>query len=417
MEHGLLSSSTPFTPPTTEDDRLSWLRLIRSRKVGPATFHRLIAEHGSAQAALAALPRVAQAAGISGYEICPEGVAHAETIAARKAGMRMVCHGTPDYPAELARLADAPPLLWLRGDPSLLFAPMVALVGARNASSLGTRMAARMARALGEAGLTVVSGLARGIDAAAHEAALDRGTVAVMAGGADVIYPPENAALAQRLAGAGALVSEQPPGLVPQARHFPLRNRIISGLALGVVVVEAAEKSGSLITARNALDQGREVMAVPGHPVDARAGGGNLLIRDGCTLVRHAADVIEALGPALTAALATRGAAPSCRQDAANPGPDLPRHPPRLAPHRPDPGGLAARALATLPERPPERPATEIRRLHGEILARLGPAPLAEDQLIRDLAVPAARIAPELLTLELEGRIERRPGGLLTRLC
>jgi DNA processing protein len=413
MDYDLYSSTTPFTPPTTEDDRLSWLRLIRSRKVGPTTFHRLIAEHGSARAALDALPGVAQAAGLADYQPCPEGVAQAEMAAARKARMRMVCHGTPDYPAELARLPDAPPVLWLRGDASMLLAPMVALVGARNASSNGSRMAARMARALGDAGLIVVSGLARGIDAAAHEAALPRGTVAVMAGGADVIYPPENASLADRLAGAGALISEQPPGLVPQARHFPLRNRIISGIALGVVVVEAAEKSGSLITARNALDQGREVMAVPGHPVDARAGGCNLLIRDGCTLVRHADDVIEALGPALAAALAARTTGPAPRP--------VPHPPSALGPNSlarpvaPRPGGLASQALAAVPTSPPDRPGGEIRRLHGEILARLGPAPLAEDQLIRDLAVPAARIAPELLTLELEGRIERRPGGLLTR--
>jgi len=417
MDYDLYSSTTPFTPPTTEDDRLSWLRLIRSRKVGPTTFHRLIAEHGSARVALDALPGVARAAGLAEYQVCPEGVAQAEMAAARKARMRMICHGTPDYPAELARLPDAPPVLWLRGDASMLLAPMVSLVGARNASSNGNRMAARMARALGEAGLIVVSGLARGIDAAAHEAALPRGTVAVMAGGADVIYPPENAALADRLAGAGALISEQPPGLVPQARHFPLRNRIISGIALGVVVVEAAEKSGSLITARNALDQGREVMAVPGHPVDARAGGCNLLIRDGCTLVRHAEDVIEALGPALAAALAARTngqAAVAHPPEALRPPPPSRPSPPARQ-GAPRPGGLASQALAAIPTAPPDRPGGDIRRLHGEILARLGPAPLAEDQLIRDLAVPAARIAPELLTLELEGRIERRPGGLLTR--
>ena len=439
MENGLFASTTPFTPPTTEDDRLSWLRLIRSRKVGPATFHRLLADHGRADAALEALPAMARAAGLQDYEPCPAGVAAAEMAAARKAGMRMICWGTPEYPVELADLPDAPPVLWLRGDPSILFAPMVALVGARNASSLGRRMAARLAQDLGAAGLTVVSGLARGIDAAAHDAALPTGTVAVLAGGADVTYPPENADLLARIAGGGAVLSEQAPGLEPQARHFPLRNRIISGLALGVVVVEAAEKSGSLITARNALDQGREVMAVPGHPVDARAGGCNLLIRDGCTLVRSADDVLEALGPALTRAAQQReGRMPP----APVPAPSPPSTARRLAEAarnylargagpashhgdesaaqgargQPDaPRRLSEQALAAIPPGPPPRPRDESRRLHAVILDRLGPAPLAEDQLIRDLALPAARVAPELLALELEGRIERRPGGLLTR--
>jgi DNA processing protein len=426
MEHGLFSSTTPFTPPTTEDDRLSWLRLIRSRKVGPATFHRLIAEYGSAGAALAALPAMARSAGIDSYEPCPEGVALAEMAAARKARMRLLCWGAPDYPLELADMPDAPPVLWCRGDPSMLFAPMVAMVGARNASSNGQRMAARLARELGAAGLTVVSGLARGIDASAHEAALPTGTVAVMAGGADVIYPPENAQLLDRIAGAGAVLSEHPPGLEPQARHFPLRNRIISGLALGVVVVEAAEKSGSLITARNALDQGREVMAVPGHPVDARAGGCNLLIRDGCTLVRSADDVLEAVGPALARAQAVRGhRQPPDRTAPTGPGTArklaeaardfLRRQAGPVASPAPAGRSLSAQALAAIPPGPPPRPQDETRGLHARILARLSPAPLAEDQLIRDLALTASVVAPELLALELDGRIERRPGGLLTR--
>lgn len=411
MDQDLFSSTTPFTPPTTEGDRLSWLRLIRSRKVGPATFHRLMAEHGSALAALDSLPGIAAAAGIVGYEPCPEAVAAAEIAAARKARMRMVCWGSHDYPPELADLPDAPPVLWLRGDVSHLGAPMVALVGARNASSLGQRMATRLARDLGAAGLAVVSGLARGIDAAAHTAALERGTVAVLAGGADVAYPPENAGLLDQIAGAGAVLSEHPPGLAPQARHFPLRNRIISGLALGVVVVEAAEKSGSLITARNALDQGREVMAVPGHPVDARAGGCNLLIRDGCTLIRSADDVLEALGPALQRARQSRAA----RQAMATPDNTVEPQGP-LARAGASLVRLSERALAAIPPGPPARPRDETRRLHADILGRLGAAPLAEDQLIRDLAMPAARIAPELVALELDGRIERRPGGLLTRL-
>ena len=373
------SSTHPPLPPTTEDDRFSWLRLLRSRRVGVSTFWRLLNEHGSAQAALVALPEVARAAGISDYAPCPEGVIHAELKAARAAKARLICRGQPEYPADLADIADAPPLLWAIGDTGLLSRPMVALVGARNASSLGTRMARRMAAELSEAGYVVVSGLARGIDAAAHHAALAGGTIAVMGGGADVIYPAENAGLADEIRAKGLLVSEQPMGLQPQARHFPMRNRIISGMARGVVVVEAAAKSGSLITARNALDQGRDVLAVPGHPFDARAAGCNMLLRDGATLVRSAEDVIEALGIAHTVAAAPQA--------------DLPLPEPAPAP----------------------RPLREIAALHAQILARLGPSPLAEDQLIRDLAAPSHTIAPALIELELEGEITRQPGGLLSR--
>jgi len=296
MADEVFSSPPPFTPPTTEEDMLSWLRLIRSRRVGPGSFLRLMTEYGSAAAALDALPKVAQTAGVRDYAPFPRAEAEAEIAAARRVGAVMLCLGDPRYPAALADISDAPPVLWCRGELALLARPAVALVGARNASSLGVRTARMLAAALGEAGFTVVSGLARGIDAAAHEAALAGGTVAVLAGGVDVIYPPENAPLAARIAAEGLLLSEQPIGLAPQARHFPRRNRIVSGLALGVVVVEGATRSGSLITAGDALEQGREVMAVPGHPFDARAGGCNALIRDGATLVRSAADIAAALG-------------------------------------------------------------------------------------------------------------------------
>lgn len=371
------SSTHPPLPPTTEEDRFSWLRLLRSRRVGVATFHRLLAEHGTAQNALAALPEVARAAGVDGYEICPAGVVTAEIKAAKAANARLLCLGAPDYPEPLSEIADAPPLLWAIGDTALLARPMIALVGARNASSLGTRMARALAHDLGAGGFVVVSGLARGVDAAAHLAALKTGTVAVMAGGADVIYPTENAGLAHDIAQQGVRISEQPMGLAPMARHFPARNRIISGLARAVVVVEAAAKSGSLITARDALDQGREVLAVPGHPLDARAAGCNMLIRDGAQLVRNAADVIAAL---------------------------------------PTPAPAPARdLLSDLPPPPPERrDLRETAALHQEILARLGPSPTAEDQLIRDLAVPPGQVAPALVDLELDGRINRQAGGLLS---
>lgn len=358
------------------------LRLIRSRRVGPVTFHRLVSEHGSAAAALAALPDIARAAGVEGYSVCPVEVAEHELTQGRLAGAQLLAHDGPGYPDAMRDLPDAPPLLWARGDVSLLARPLVAMVGARNASSLGLRMARRLAETLGEAGQVVVSGLARGIDTESHRAALATGTVAVMAGGVDVIYPEENAALLAEISAKGCVVSEQPMGLVPQARHFPLRNRIIAGLSRAVVVVEAAARSGSLITAREALDMGREVMAVPGHPFDARAAGCNHLIRDGATLVRGTPDVLEALGVV----------------QARRTGEEADDRPPL-------PGPVPAR-----------RPLGDVARLHGMILNRLGPSPTAEDQLIRDLALPAAEVTPELVALELDGKIQRAPGGMLSRL-
>ncbi len=370
-----VSDTPPLSTTLTEFDPLACLRLIRSRRIGPATFRRLMAEHGTPDRALLALPDIARSAGIEGYSPCPPAVAQAELNAARRVGARLVMQGDPSYPAGFLDLSDAPPLFWTLGDAALLTRPMVALVGARNASSLGRRMAQKIAAALAGAGIVVVSGLARGIDAEAHEAALPGHTVAVQAGGVDVIYPPENAALAAHIAETGCRLSEQPIGLTPQSRHFPTRNRLISALSRAVVVVEAAPRSGSLITAKTALDQGREVLAVPGHPFDARAGGCNQLIRDGATLVRHAEDVLEAIG-----------------------------------------GHLAPSSPATPRAPQPPRSLRDTAALHHLILDRLSPSPLAEDQLIRDLALPAAAITPELLTLELDGRILRQPGGLLSRL-
>ncbi|WP_449302603.1 DNA-processing protein DprA [Paracoccus simplex] len=298
---GPLSFDPHHTPLTPKGDGLAALRLIRSRKVGPATFHRLLAEHGSAEAALDALPEIARAAGIAGYAPCPAAMAEAELAAGHRAGARLLGWNDPDYPALLRMVAEAPPVLWVRGRLAVLDRLPVAVIGARNASSLGLRMARGMASGLAQEGAAVIAGLARGIDTIAHEAALSTGTIAVMAGGIDMIYPSENAALAESICETGLLVTEQPPGTEPVARHFPTRNRIISGLSRAVVVVEAAHRSGSLITARCALDQGREVMAVPGHPMDARAGGCNALIRDGALLVRNSADVLAALQANATA--------------------------------------------------------------------------------------------------------------------
>ena len=371
-----ISSTHPPTPPTTEEDRFAWLRLLRSRRVGVTTFHRLMAEHSTAQNALKALPEVARAAGINGYEICPPGVIEAELRAAKAAKAQLLCLGSADYPESLAKISDAPPMLWAIGDTSLLNSPLIALVGARNASSLGTRMARALAHDLGSKGFTVVSGLARGIDTAAHIASLKTGTIAVMAGGVDVVYPSENTNLALDISQQGLCVSEQPMGQSPQARHFPTRNRIISGLSQAVIVIEAAAKSGSLITARDALDQGRDVLVVPGHPFDARASGCNMLIRDGATLVRNADDVIAALPV-----------------------------------DKPEPQQVQINLPLPAPQKRTLRQTAE---LHQQILSRLGPSPVAEDQLIRDLDVSAGNIAPALVDLELDGKISRQSGGLLS---
>ncbi|OWU86431.1 DNA processing protein DprA [Oceanicola sp. 22II-s10i] len=355
---------------------------MRSRRVGIATFYRLLTEHGSAAAALDALPDIAAAAGVPDYRPCPPEVAQAELRAAAQAGTRMICIGSPDYPDDLLTIPDPPPILWAHGDQTVLDRPRIAIVGARNASSLGTRMARALAEDLGAAGYVVVSGLARGIDAAAHHAALGTGTIGVMAGGVDMLYPAENAGLATDMAATGLRLSEQPMGLQPVARHFPLRNRLISGLARGVVVVEAAARSGSLITARTALDQGREVLAVPGHPLDGRSAGCNMLLRDGARLVRNAADVIEAIG---------LPAAEPDRQAALDLGPAVP----------------------IPPAQPETRTLRETAALHRRILDRLSPSPVAEDQLIRDLGGTPRQLSPAILDLEISGDVERHPGGLI----
>jgi DNA processing protein len=390
------TSPTPFTPPTTEEDQIAWLRLIRSRRVGPGTFARLLAEHGSAAAALDALPGIAAAAGLDDYAPCPDDIARRELQNGRKLGAVPLFLGMPDYPALLATCTDAPPVLWALGHLPALTRPALAVVGARNASSLGLRMARKLAEALGTKGFVVVSGLARGIDAAAHGAALRSGTIAIMAGGVDHIYPTENAALGAALCETGLRLSEHPPGVSPQPRHFPQRNRIIAGLSRAVIVVEAAEGSGSLITARDALDQGREVLAVPGHPLDPRAAGCNALIRQGARLVRDIEDVIEALDPCAPDPAACDGAGPRPVNPSA-----------RTAPNPPAAAAAPAAAATRLPD---------TLTLHRMILDRLGPSPTAEDQLIRDLALPGHVIAPALLFLELDGRVHRQPGGLLARL-
>ncbi len=379
MTEDRISSTHPQIPPTTEEARLTRLRLLRSRRVGATTYHRLMQEHGSAEAALGALPDIARTAGVSRYTPTSIDDAKCELNDGRALGARPIFFDDPDYPVLLKETPDAPPMLWCLGNTGLLNTPTVAIIGARNASSLGLRMAKRLTSELGAAGLTVVSGLARGIDATAHEAALATGTIAVYAGGLARPYPSKNVSLAQQIASQGLCISEQRPTMEPRARHFPARNRIISGLVRAVVVVEAASKSGSLLTARIALDQGRDVLAVPGHPFDARASGANMLIRDGASLVRDAEDVLDVLNT-----LPLR-APPVARQ---------PKEPPQTRPRR------------TL---------RDTAALHSEILQRLGPSPVSEDQLVRDMVMSSSEVTPVLLDLEMDGKITRLAGGLLSK--
>ena len=379
-----------FTPaplpqaPLDDAQRLACLRLIRSEQVGPATFRALINHFGGAEAALAALPDLAHRGGRRRpIRLCSRDVAEAELAAAAKVGARPLFTIEPGYPAVLASVEVPPPMLYAQGRTDLLARPALAIVGSRNASAAGQRFARQLAASLGGAGLVIVSGLARGIDAAAHEAALATGTIAVLAGGIDVVYPPEHLALQGRIAVEGCLLSEQPPGLEPRAQDFPRRNRIISGVSLGVVIVEAARRSGSLTTARLAGEQGREVMAVPGHPLDPRAEGTNQLLKDGATLVTGPADVLAALGPLLgdrTAAV--------------------------VGSRRNDGGGWSTDTPDPIP------PVDDAVR--KQVVDALGPAPVSMDELARatGLGIRSVRIA--LLELALAGRIEQHGTQLVS---
>src|SRR5216683_3063446 len=294
-----MDTRTPNTTHLTDEQRIDWLRLIRSDNVGPRTFRSLLNHCGSAGLALKRLPDLARRGGAARpMRICTEADARAELAAGRKLGVSLLAPGEAGYPPRLATLDDAPPLLAVRGATETLMRPMIAIVGSRNASGAGLKFAGQLARDLGEAGFVIISGLARGIDQSAHRASVASGTVAVLAGGHDRIYPREHEdLLAAIIDSKGAAISEMPLGHEPRARDFPRRNRLISGAALGVVVVEAAHRSGSLITARMAAEQGREVFAVPGSPLDPRAAGTNDLIKQGATLTTEASDVINAVAP------------------------------------------------------------------------------------------------------------------------
>lgn len=368
--------------------RLACLRLIRSDNVGPVTFRELINHFGGAAQALEALPELSRKGGRrQAVRICPRGVAEAELESAARIGARPLFTIEPGYPPALAAVDAPPPLLYVKGNAGHLTRPMVAIVGARNGSAAGQKLARLFASHLGTAGFVIASGLARGIDAAAHDAALTTGTVAVVAGGIDNIYPPENADLQREIGERGCLVTENPPGFVPRAQDFPRRNRIISGLSMGVLIVEAARRSGTLITARMAGEQGREVFAIPGHPLDPRAEGTNALIKSGATMVTEPEDVLSALAPMLREGL----------------GPASPAAP----------GGLSP-AGAEPPSPPREVPQTR----DGDrerLLAALGPAPIDIDELGRATGLPARAIQIALLELALAGRVERHGHQLVSR--
>ena len=361
----------------SEEQRLDWLRLIRSDNVGPRTFRDLVNYYGGARGALNALPTLARRGGAAGTRICSRDDAETELKACRARGIELVALGEPDYPARLQMIDDAPPLLAVQGKRDALALPLVAIVGSRNASAAGMKFAERLARNLGAAGFGIVSGLARGIDAAAHRASLATGTIAVLAGGHERIYPADHVDLVDAILPEGAAVSEMPLAWEPRARDFPRRNRLISGLSLGVVIVEAARRSGSLITARMAGEQGREVFAVPGSPLDPRAEGTNGLLKQGAILVTEASDVIAALTPILGRDL------------------DLPAEEP--------PSEVPAPLDA--------EPAADER---NRIIALLGPTPASLDDLVRLSRARPAAVRTVLLELEIAGRLERHGGGLVS---
>lgn len=278
-------------------DQFDRLRLIRSPNIGPVSYRQLIARFGTAKLALDALPDLVMRGGGKNAVVADPRPIEQEMTAVAAAGARYLFLDDADYPGLLTHLDNAPPVMTFKGNLALLSRSSISMVGARNASAGACRFARQLAYELGQNDFTVISGLARGIDTAAHAGSIDSGTVAVIAGGIDIVYPPENRDLQHAIAERGLLIAEQPPGTEPRARHFPYRNRIIAGLAMGTVVVEAAPKSGSLITARLAAEAGREVMAVPGSPLDPRSLGCNQLIREGATLVQNAAEIAELVSP------------------------------------------------------------------------------------------------------------------------
>lgn len=363
-----------------EAEKLAWLRLIRSENIGPATFHDLLDHAGSAISALEMLPALSRRGGKKAIKICSPEEAEAEYSSHHSKGARLVAYGEEGYPQHLMHIDAPPPLLSVKGGNALSQPRMIAIVGARNASLSGRKLATRFAKELGEEGFVIASGLARGIDAAAHEAATRSGTIAAFAGGIDVLYPPEHdRLLAAILDAGGTAISEMPLGWKPRGRDFPRRNRLISGVSLGVIVIEAAKASGSLHTARYALEQNRDIFAVPGSPLDPRSAGTNGLIRQGAALITCVEDILEGLSRRLE--------------------PILPLQPRLLEPNRPSPGGAEPSG-----------------KLRDKLLSALGPTPIDVDELIRFAEVDARTLHVLLLELELGGRLERHPGNKISLL-
>ncbi|MEC3911221.1 DNA-processing protein DprA [Sphingobium sp. CR2-8] len=354
----------------SERERFDRLRLIRSPRIGPVSYRQLLARFGTAGEALRAIPDLA-ARGGGKARVADASAVEKEIAQSRALGARYLLMGDADYPALLDQFNGAPPALILRGDLALAGGQCIAMVGARNASAAACRFARSLAQDLGQRGAVVVSGLARGIDTEAHRGSIASGTIAVIASGIDVAFPPDNAALQEQIAGEGLLVTEHPPGTQPLARHFPARNRIIAGLSVGTVVVEAAPRSGSLITARLAGEAGREVMAVPGSPIDPRAQGCNQLIREGAILIQNAADVLEAVGSI-------------------------------------DPRMVRQGSFGFVGEPVSSDVAAQEREA---VIALLGPVAVPIDELIRLSGLSPAVVQTILLELELAGRTDRHSGG------
>ena len=356
----------------TDVERLAWHRLAQSENVGPVTFEKLLLRYGSASEALLAIPQLSQRGGLGRpLKIYDPSLAENDFEKALQLGARYVARCEPAYPELLRQSPSPPPLICIKGQTELLTQPALAIVGARNASAAGLRMARMLAMSLGEAGMVIVSGLARGIDTAAHQASLERGTIAVVAGGIDHIYPPENAELQAAIGEQGLLITEMPPGTVPKPESFPRRNRIIAGLAQGTVIVEAAMRSGSLTTARFANEAGRDVFAVPGSPLDPRCEGSNGLIKDGAHLLQRATDVLEVL-----------------RMQMAVP------YEPREEP-----------VPAMFSE-----PSDELRQ---KVLNLLSHSPVSFDDVARDAKSEPSRVQALMIELELSGQVLRQPGGML----
>ena len=364
----------------SEQEKIAWLRLFRTENVGPITFYKLIECYGTASKALDALPDLARRGGrIRPLKAPPQAAIEKEIAQIHKLSGGLICACEKDYPIPLAACEDAPPVLTYKGHKGLLKRPAIGIVGARNASLNGQKFAGKLAQDLGEADQIIVSGLARGIDTAAHKGSLLTGTIAVVAGGLDRIYPSENTQLYEQICAQGLVIAESPLGTEPQARHFPKRNRIISGLSAGVAVVEATMRSGSLITARMAGEQGRDVFAVPGSPMDPRAQGPNKLIRDGAVLIQNADDILSHLN-------------------------SFTRTPAQY--------GLMLQEAPATPFIHDENPGeNETQTLRDQVLNTLSTTPVTVDELVRTCHVTIGAAQSVLLELELAGRLQRLPGG------